>query len=99
MNAVQQNWGDNMTRADYKKLGSIRKRAVVLDLCDMKESIQLEMDMELAFKYFNLNLDKLLRASDLDFVHDICGIQKHLNRQTKTFDDCFVPRFSRPKKG
>ncbi|MCL2062055.1 MAG: hypothetical protein FWH03_05465 [Firmicutes bacterium] len=99
MSNLQQNWGDSMTRADCKKLGAIRKRAAMLDLCHITESMQLEMDMELAFKYFNLNLDKLLRADDLNFTHDICGIQKHINRQTKTFDDCFVPRFSRPKKG
>lgn len=42
-----------------------------------------------------MDLEKLLKAPDFSFVHDIDGIIKHLNPQTKKFDHCFIPRCMR----
>lgn len=41
-----------------------------------------------------LQLNELLDARDTDFVHDIAGIERHLNRQTFALEDCFLPRFA-----
>lgn len=35
-------------------------------------------------------------ADDFDFVHDIVGIRRHLDRETGQLDEHFVPRFSAP---
>ena len=53
------------------------------------------MDLEIATKEFNLDLDKLLNAPDLDFSHDISGIQNNINRETKEFENEFLPRYAR----
>lgn len=40
----------------------------------------------------NVNLASLARLPDADFLHDINGIMQHMNRQTETLDDYFIPR-------
>lgn len=42
----------------------------------------------------NMRIDwlKLLDAPAMDFVHDVAGIQRHINRETGRIEDCFVPR-------
>ena len=55
------------------------------------------MDLEVANDIFNLQLESLLNANKSNFCHDIVGIQRHIDRQTKTILDCFVPRFSSKK--
>lgn len=58
------------------------------------DKLSLVMDLEYADQEFGLRLEELLNADDLNFTHDVCGIQRHLNRQTKKMEDCFVPRFA-----
>ncbi len=41
-----------------------------------------------------LRLSELATAEGFDFSHDIYGIRAHLNRETGTLEDCFVPRFA-----
>lgn len=41
-----------------------------------------------------LRLVELLDAPDVDFAHDIVGIQNHLDRKTGKLLDCFSPRYS-----
>jgi hypothetical protein len=36
-------------------------------------------------------------ADGSNFVHDIVGIERHLNRQTSQLGDCFIPRFAEGK--
>lgn len=43
-----------------------------------------------------LDLRKLLKAPDFDFLHDVLGIKKHLDRRTGRLRDCFLPRSARP---
>lgn len=42
-----------------------------------------------------LRLDDLLAADSLNFMHDIGGINRHLNRETFQLMDCFSPRFAK----
>lgn len=60
-----------------------RKIDIVMDLCCCIEG------------GCDLDLEKLLSADDFNFGHDICGIHTHLNHETKKFEHCFLPRFSR----
>lgn len=42
-----------------------------------------------------LKLKKLLEAPDFDFSHDICGIARHMDRDTGKLRDFFNPRCAR----
>ena len=42
-----------------------------------------------------LKLTKLLKSSDFDFAHDICGINLHLDRKTGKLQNLFIPRCCR----
>ena len=53
------------------------------------------MDLGVAHEQFNLNLTALLNAPDVDFTHDINGIQSNINRQEKIIENLFLPRYSR----
>lgn len=59
------------------------------------DRMSLIMDLDVANKKFDLRLNELLEADDFNFSHEICGIQNNIDRTTKTFMNCFVPRFSR----
>ena len=41
-----------------------------------------------------LRLDDLLAADDFNFIHDVTGINRNLNRETYVLENCFSPRFS-----
>ena len=57
--------------------------------------LTLIMDIDNAHKAIGLQLDKLLEADDLNFAHDVIGIQKHMNRTTGELADFFVPRYAK----
>jgi hypothetical protein len=46
-----------------------------------------------------MDFQKLLDAPRLDFVHDITGINRHIDRMTGGLKDCFSPRCSKPLTG
>lgn len=39
-----------------------------------------------------LDWDRLLAADDFNFLHDVTGICRHMNRDTGELMNCFVPR-------
>lgn len=63
-------------------------------LIEMDDRLSLMMDLDVANKQFNLRLTELLEADNFNFTHDILGIQNNIDRKTKTFINCFVPRFA-----
>lgn len=52
------------------------------------------LDLNLADKHWHLRLQEWLAAPDFDFIHDFVGIQNHIDRINKTFDNRFLPRFA-----
>lgn len=42
-----------------------------------------------------LDLKALLKASDFDFLHDVCGIREHLDRRLGKLRNDFVPRYTK----
>lgn len=52
------------------------------------------MDIEHADNQFNLRLDDFIKADDINFVHDFCGIQASIDRSTGVIGKCFLPRFA-----
>lgn len=41
-----------------------------------------------------LRLYDLVYSENIDFIHDIVGIEKHLNRQSFQLENCFRPRYA-----
>lgn len=42
-----------------------------------------------------IDLDALAEADEFNFVHDVAGIVRHMDRTTGQLTDCFVPRYAR----
>ncbi len=53
------------------------------------------MDIEAAHSGCPLQLDALLVANDVDFCHDVLGINRCLDRETRTLGGCFCPRYAK----
>lgn len=59
------------------------------------DALSLEMDLAATHAYIPLDLQQLLDADDFNFIHDVLGIMRHINRRTGELEDHFMPRFSR----
>ena len=56
-----------------------------------------ELMMDITATHANgcrLRLGELAGAPAFDFAHDVFGIRKHLDRETGTLRDCFLPRYA-----
>ena len=58
------------------------------------ERLSLLMDIENADKAFNLKLEDLLNADDMNFTHDVIGIVTNIDRRNPTDFNFFVPRYA-----
>lgn len=93
----------NATRSELSIIDKIVERAVREGLVRGRrkpthwyEISTMLMDIEATHCNGNpLDLQKFLTGPDFDFIHDVCGIARHMNRETGQLMDCFVPRFSR----
>ena len=83
-----------MTNKEYFLISDIAKKAAKKGLLQF-ELMSLIIDLTIAHKQFNLDLDRLLNAPDFDFAHDIVGIQNNINRETKVVENHFLPRYAR----
>lgn len=43
-----------------------------------------------------IDLDALADADQFNFIHDVGGIVRHLDRSTGKIGGCFIPRYARP---
>lgn len=56
---------------------------------------RLDWNMDLIATHANgcpMDFAKLLNADDFNFMHDVCGIARHLDRRTGKLTDFFLPR-------
>jgi len=85
------------TKDDRLKIGKAADRA--LSLFPDADHQTFLMDLTAAHANGNpLDLDKLLGFDDFNFTHDICGINRHIDRATGKLMDRFSPRCSMPSK-
>lgn len=56
------------------------------------DRLSLHMDLTVCTTAGVLDPEELRKASLADFLHDIAGIDNHLDRRTGTLRDCFCPR-------
>lgn len=88
---------DQVRQAEIDTIHQIAKRAVAVYA---KHNVRVEhvdtlLDvMAVHQKIQPLRLDDLLNADDLNFIHDITGINRHLDRDNYRLLDGFSPRFS-----
>lgn len=95
------NW--NATKAEYEVAMQIAKRATQLAIAQgvirtsQAGDFQRTTSMDIIAAHINgcpLKLDELLHAEGFDFVHDVWGIRRHIDRETGELQDCFLPRYS-----
>lgn len=80
------------------KIHQCANRAVTLYAKYGRKIDKLDTQMNLSATNANgckLDFDKLLAADDFNFMHDITGINRHLDRETGKLGGCFLPRCAR----
>ena len=81
------------TKERFMMYVKVAQRAEGMDLYK-GERFTFLMDIENADKVFNLRLEDLLEADDLNFSHDIVGIINNIDRNNPTDFNLFVPRYA-----
>ena len=84
-----------LKKTEYKLIVEIVKRVGTDGYLHEIDNISLQMDLVAVHRQFPLQLSNLLDADDFNFYHDICGIMRHMNRETALLEDCFLPRYAR----
>ena len=86
-----------LIKTDYELINKIVDRAQSLGLYE-NNRITAYMDVQNAAKHFNMRLEEWLNAKDFDFIHDVVGIYKAINRVVYPVDfsndPWFLPRFA-----
>lgn len=83
---------------DLQTATKIAQRAVNGGVIRPSKVLTLLIDLDKAVEHLDLDLDRLLNADPWDFVHDINGIQAHIDRSTETFDGHFLPRCRKDRR-
>lgn len=61
------------------------------------DSLDVQMDLAATHATCPLDLGKLLAFDEFNFLHDIAGIARHLDRRTGHLTGHFLPRCARPE--
>ena len=87
----------NLTREEINLCDKIVTRAQSLGLYE-DNRVTAFLDVQNAAKHFNMRLEDWLNADAFDFIHDIVGIYKAINRVVYPVDfsndPWFLPRFA-----
>ena len=85
-----------MKISKHKLISAIADRALKIGHSHQPDfrrtKLDVAMDIECCCETIPIDLEKLLVADDFNFIHDVFGIARHLNRETRKMEDCFVPR-------
>ena len=83
------------SKEDFELASKIADRAISELSTDTNNKQGLVMEIIAAHvSGCKLKLRPLLYANLGDFLHDVCGINKHLDRETGKLQDCFLPRYA-----
>ena len=75
-----------------KVIGEIADRAIAFNPSYNKTTVMMDL-LVLYDTGVKMRWEELLNAPALDFMHDINGINQHLNRNTYKLEDGFCPRY------
>lgn len=87
----------NCSDADLRIIRQIttRSRNLLANMGVDRSSLDIQMDLVATNANGNpLRLADLLAADNTNLLHDVCGIAKHLDRNTGKLADGFRPRHS-----
>lgn len=87
----------HVNKADHRTIVEIADRATTIARQVETEYSSVEAMMDITAAHANgcpLKLSELLAAERFDFVHDVFGIRRHLNRSTGQIEDSFWPRYA-----
>lgn len=85
----------DVTKEEYKLIGKISERAIVMAKKFGSRIDQVSIEMDLCACHANgcpLDFKKLAAADDFNLSHDVFGIAQHLNRNTGELSKRFLPR-------
>lgn len=82
---------------NYELLSNIADRWLSMGFVN-DDKLSVFMDLEAVNEIVELDLEALFKANAFNFAHDMGGIYKHFNRQTKQLEDGFTPRHAKQKK-
>lgn len=89
----QINW--KVSAEDSELIGKICDRAELSGHLKPRNRMNTMMDiMACHLNGTPLNLAAWLSADDFNFMHDLGGIDRNMNRTTGKLENCFLPRFS-----
>ena len=77
-----------------KVIGQIADRAVTINPSYDKTTVMMDL-LALLETGVKMRWDELLNAPLFDFMHDINGINQHLNRRTYKLENGFWPRYAK----
>jgi hypothetical protein len=75
-------------------IGKIANRAVTINPAYDKTTVMMDL-LVLYETGVEMRWEEFLNAPVFDFMHDINGINQHLNRDTYKLEDCFWPRYAK----
>lgn len=94
-----------MTATKYARFNcSAEESRIILRIVDRAEQLsklhgfdfdRMTTSMDITAAHCNgceLNLSKLVAAPAEDFIHDVFGIRRHIDRKTGEIGGCFLPR-------
>jgi len=90
------------TKEERALIGKIIKR--MNNICRNRhipefEYLTLSMDLEACHSNRTpLDFEKLFKFDDANLMHDVCGIDRHINRETGKLEGFFLPRCAKPSK-
>ena len=79
---------------NIETIGKIVNRAVAINPAYNKTTVMMDL-LVLYDNGVKMRWEELLNAPALDFMHDINGINQHLNRRTYKLEDGFWPRYAK----
>ena len=75
-------------------ISKIANRAVTINPAYDKSTVMMDL-LVLYETGVEMRWEEFLNAPIFDFMHDINGINQHLNRYTYKLEDCFWPRYAK----
>ena len=79
---------------NIETIGKIVNRAVAINPAYNKTTVMMDL-LVLYDTGVKMRWKELLNAPVFDFMHDINGINQHLNRRTYKLEDGFWPRYAK----
>lgn len=72
----------------------------IVDRAEKLKALNMDRTVACAFivmakTHYDLDLQAMLNGSDFDFLHDFTQMPQHFHKETGSFDDRFLPRFSK----